>query len=102
MTTWDAPVDGIVHFKGFPPGLDVDVVIANIQNQMQVALSILISGRRKLEDDEPKRQRLRKPESKKKKSSKTGKSKGDDGETEVEIPTADESESYQSHVIHQL
>lgn len=99
MTTWDAPVEGIVQFKGFPPGLDVDVVIANIQNEMQVALSILLGGRRKLEADAPERKlrhRKRTPKSK------AGKSQADDGGTEVEIPNAEESESYQSFVISQL
>ncbi len=101
MSTWDASVEGIVQFKGFPPGLDVDVVIANIQNEMNLALSILLGGRRKLGADEPDRktQKLRKRNL----LSKAGKSaKADDGDTEVEIPTADESEFYQSYVISLL
>ena len=100
VSTWDATTDGLVHFRGFPPGLDVDVVIANIQNEMAVALSILLSGRRKLEANESKRHRIRAPEalkkekSKSKSKSKSGKSQADDDDGEVEIPTADESESY--------
>ena len=49
ISTWDSsPVDGLVHFEGFPPGLDTSVVIANIKNEMDVALQILCSGRSKL------------------------------------------------------
>ena len=49
ISTWEAsPEDGLVHFEGFPPGLDTSVVIANIQNDMNLALTILLAGRRKL------------------------------------------------------
>ena len=53
ISTWGSregsfPADGLVHFEGFPPSLDTSVVIANIQNEMNVALQILLAGRRKL------------------------------------------------------
>ncbi|KAL7426469.1 hypothetical protein ACHAXM_000467 [Skeletonema potamos] len=49
VSTWDYRcADGIVHFGGFVPGLDVEVVVANIKNEMMLALSILLDSRRKL------------------------------------------------------
>ena len=48
ISTWDSSSSGLYHFEGFPPGLDTSVVIANIQNDMNLALTILLAGRRKL------------------------------------------------------
>ena len=55
VSTWgkSGEYDGIVQFKGFAPGLDIDVVTENIQNEMKLVLQILFnaSDRRKLGRD---------------------------------------------------
>lgn len=114
VSTWGASTDGILQFLGFPPGLDINVVIANIQNEMQVALSILISGRRKLklEDEQSKslRSSHRDLEEKVSENAKPANpcdkanpnaaggletaGKNCDGAKEVEIPNPDASESF--------
>ena len=50
VSTWDRDGgDGILQYKGFAPGLSIPVVTENIQNEMQIALDILFSARRKLQ-----------------------------------------------------
>jgi len=108
VSTWNARVDGIVHFGGFVPGLDVEVVAANIKNEMALALSILLGRRRKLRHrhstDESKPEHLTglfkgadtRDEANPKAltltttTTKAGKAGGGGGGENEEIPTADE------------
>ena len=87
----------IVQIIGFPPGLDVEVVTANIQNETEVALEILLGGRRKLKaDQQPTLDVKNNNRALETKAAKTKAAKGKAGTVEVEIPSSDESESYMS------
>ena len=98
VSTWGRSVtDGIVQFKGFPPGLNVEVVIANIQNEMQVALTFLLNSRRnrKLKaDQQPTLDVKNNNRALQTKAAKTKSAKGKTGPVEVEIPGSGESKSY--------
>ena len=88
----------------------MDVVIANIQNEMKLALEVLLSGRRKLKADQHKSLRssnrnLQKTGDNPKAANPCDKAnpnadkglqtagKNCDGAKEVEIPSSDDSES---------